>query len=191
MTKASVAVKVDWQRLQLQHHQKQTSSDTSEESLIFLETSFPSLCMVSLHLSKHPPWEGRIKEKTRVRETGMQLGCTHYGKFWRNSRGHYKPLTIFIPWNIQAALFPVKHKTILEVECNQTESNIWTYGRLTNSVRAGAGRDRGRIILVSLYKSWCALVFSPHPVILTVWVWKLPSCLVNDMLMANGLFPCL
>lgn len=49
---------------------------------------------------------------------------------------------------------------------------------------SNAGRERGRIISVSLYKRWCALVFFPHPVILMVWVLALPSCLVNDMLMA-------
>lgn len=67
----------------------------------------------------------------------------HYVEFRGASGDHYKPLTIFIPWNIQAALFPVSTQPILEVKWNQTKSNMWTYGRSTDSTAAGQqpGKD--------------------------------------------------
>lgn len=45
--------------------------------------------------------------KACVMATGRQLRCGFYVKQRRNSGGHYRTLTIFIPWNIQAALYPV------------------------------------------------------------------------------------
>ncbi len=75
------------------------SCDASEERTShFSKNIFPcffSPCVISLHLSMHPLWEGlKRNEKTQVRETWMQsrdLGCTqgrvhrvppHYPKLW-------------------------------------------------------------------------------------------------------------
>lgn len=87
----------DWRRSRVKMVSRGSARTRSSRDFprpTWLQTSVPHLC---IPLYKDREHRGCVRK----------MGCSHYVKFWRISRAHYKPLTIFTALKIQAAIFPV------------------------------------------------------------------------------------
>lgn len=78
--------------------------------LVLIKTRSPLFFLLGVSLRILCGSEG----KAHATATGRQLGCGFHVKQRRNSGDHYRTLTIFIPWNIQAALYPVSTQPSME-----------------------------------------------------------------------------